>query len=186
MSIARAHIHIYDPAATHTARLKRGSADPNRRAHAWIRRARLGKVQRSGDSGDTRPARIDSGRFTRSPSWDLTGWACGRLRTEAGPESLRRPVMNISLRTKRKHTRRFLRARRMRRTSRASSRSLRPRRRKRRPAATRVRLTKVASTHAEQETTASFSRSDGHRTHTVAAKKKESQAALCRVHVMYV
>ena len=46
--------------------------------------------------------------------------------------------------------------------------------------------TKVTLTRAEQETIALSSRSDGHRTHTVAVKKKEVPAAPYRVQGMYV
>ena len=46
--------------------------------------------------------------------------------------------------------------------------------------------TKVTLTRAEQETIALSSRSDGHRTHTVAVKKKEVLAAPYCVQGMYV
>ena len=46
--------------------------------------------------------------------------------------------------------------------------------------------TKVTLARAEQETIALSSRSDGHRTHTVAVKKKEVPAAPYRVQGMYV
>ena len=46
--------------------------------------------------------------------------------------------------------------------------------------------TKVTLTRAEQKTIALSSRSDGHRTHTVAVKKKAVPAAPYRVQGMYV